>query len=704
MKLYALGMTFLLLAASASPTIAATRRGSKPAPAPAATAQTDLPLKRVVLYSNGVAYHERRGTISGRAEIALPFKQSQIDDVLKSMVVLDGARSRIESVSYESSIPANARLREVPFSVAPGVTNSSQAGGMFTVLGQLQGARVAVVASTGSTTGSILNVERKTLPGEPGKPPRTEETLGLVGQGGDLVSFDLSTVRSIKLLDEGAKRDVAEFAQATAATRRRDSKTIVIRSDGTATRDMLVSYTIAAPIWKTTYRILIGEDGKPFLQGWAIVDNTSEEDWNDVSLTLVAGSPVSFILPMQDPIYRDRPVVSLPGQAAIRPYEHEADQEQPSKPSRRSAPASTESVDAVAGEAGVNLPADGNGYLSLSQVQELSLATAAGQKVGDLFEYAIGTPVTIPRDRSALIPILQSKLDGERIAIYNEAALAGRPLSGIRLKNTSNLTLEVGPVTFIEKDTYAGEALMDRMVPGEERIISYGVDPYTRVATSYDSKSSDITTIKAAKGSLYAGRYLAGNKAYTITNSSDRESVIFVEHPRRDGWTLESDTPPPVETTEHFYRFRVVVAPKSTQTLNVRERQQTYETFALTTFTPEQLIIVTNSLDETSRAALQTIINLRAQLATLDRQINDFSQEERQIATDQTRLRENIKTLGPTPEGKTLVARFVSKLAEQETRLDQIVQERTAKTEERTRVAQQLASAISKLTFERTTM
>ena len=141
----------------------------------------------------------------------------------------------------------------------------------------------------------------------------------LASDAGEISEFDLSEVRTVKLLDEGTKRDVGEFANATASTRRRDAKTITVTSEGAGTREMVVSYTIAAPIWKTTYRVVLDEQGKPFFQGWAIVDNVSEEDWSNVQLSLISGTPISFIQPIQKPLYRYRPVVPIPQDLNLQP-------------------------------------------------------------------------------------------------------------------------------------------------------------------------------------------------------------------------------------------------------------------------------------------------------------------------------------------------------------------------------------------------
>ena len=327
MKLLALCTSLLLLAEPfAAQTRTARHTPDKPLAQSAAiltqSISPALPIRRVILYSNGVAYFERRGTVAGHAEINLPFKQSQVDDVLKSLVVLDLGKGRIGAVSYNSSAPPSARLNEIPFSLDANSDGSSE-GGMASVLKQLQGAHVEVTASGRTSRGAILTIEERKSQIDANKPPVLTRTLVIASENGELASFDLADVHSIRLLDEGARHDIAEFADATASARRRDAKTISVTSDGEAEREMAVSYTVAAPIWKTTYRVVLNHEAQPFFQGWAIVDNVGEEDWSNVELSLVSGSPVSFIQPIQQPLYRHRPVIAIPDDLALEPQKYE---------------------------------------------------------------------------------------------------------------------------------------------------------------------------------------------------------------------------------------------------------------------------------------------------------------------------------------------------------------------------------------------
>ncbi|HWN08323.1 MAG TPA: hypothetical protein VNO50_03470 [Pyrinomonadaceae bacterium] len=679
-----------------------------------------LPLRRVILYSNGVAFIERRGFVSGKAEINLQFKQSQVDDVLKSMLVLDLGDGQIGAVSYNSSAPLAARLAEIPFAIEAGTDGDSQ-GGLAGVLRQLQGARVIVTTATRSVTGAVLTVEERQLASKDDKPAFTTQALVIATPGGDLASFPLNEVRSVRMLDEGARHDLNEFANASASARRRDAKTIVINSDGVGRRELVVSYTIAAPIWKTTYRVVLDSTGKPFFQGWAIVDNVSDEDWADVSLSLFSGTPVSFIQPLQRPLYRFRPVIPIPEDLNLEPQVYD---------------------DGMAGGVGGGMGAGhggnigggdrndggggpggaggGTGYNRVFSGKEVSGPTttlsdallaedsgiktaATGKEVGDLFEYRIARPVTVRRNRSALIPILQTRMDGERISIYREAERADRPMSGVRLKNTSPLTLEGGALTVIEGDAYAGEALVERLKPNEERFISFAVDLATLITVTKDGGREPVFLVRVLDGVFQAHYYQAEHKTYAITNQTDKPRTVYVEHPLRDGWRLTAETVKPVEKTADAYRFRVELGPRETVQLRVGERQALMDKYAISNLTPRDLGVFVSRryLDQTSQVALEKIISVKTEIAAIGAAVEGLDREAAEIEKDQARLRENIKALNETADARSLIARYIAKANEQETRMEQLTVERRTKAAARQQLQLQLEAAIRSLALDR---
>ncbi len=805
-------LLFVLVSLFSINSFAQTRRTAR-ALAPQTTAtkpntQT-LPIRRVILYSNGVAYIERRGTISGHAEISLSFKQSQVDDVLKSMVVLDLGQGRIGAVSYNSSAPPAARMADIPFSIEAGTENGNN-GGLAGVLSQLQGARIIVATANRTATGSILTIEERKSQIDANKPAQTSHSLVIASEGGELMSFDLAEVRSVKLIDEGTRRDVSEFANASASARRRDAKTIVVSSDGSGSREMLVSYIVAAPIWKTTYRVVLDSTGKPFFQGWAIVDNVSEEDWNNVSLSLISGSPVSFIQPIQKPFYRYRPVVPMPDDLKLAPQVYEAN-EGSAAAGTVSGRIADQNGASVAGAAvtitneatnqsvtttttsegtyqspvlspgnysvrvnaagfkqhlitnvavGGNGPAHASATLEVGSVSEtvtviaggelvqnssqtvgrrsslnglyslkpglssssmnntsldgVSLsdaitrsdsgveAAATGSEVGDLFEYHIDQPITVLRDRSALIPILQTRMEGERVSIYNEGNRRDRAMGGLLLKNTSPLTLDGGALTVIDGDAYAGEALMERLKPAEQRLISFALDLGTLINVRVKEDRAPTFLVRAINGVFQAHYYQTNQKVYTLTNQTDKPRVVFIEHPVQQDWTLSDDTKKPDSKTARYYRFRVPLGPHEKVELPVTERRALMDTYALMNFSRQdlELFITRNYIDATTRAALEKIIDIKSRMAAADARLEAIDKEVTEIGEDQGRLRDNIKALTATAEARQLISRYVSKADTQETRLEQLNKDKRALHEERARLQSELEAVIRGLAID----
>jgi hypothetical protein len=656
-----------------------------------------------------------------------------------------------------------------------------------------------------------LTVEERRSQADGNRSPLTSHALVIASEGGELMSFDLAEVRSVKLIDEGTRRDVSEFANASASTRRRDAKTIVVTSEGTGPREMVVSYTIAAPIWKTTYRVVLDSQGKPFFQGWAIVDNVSEEDWNNISLSLVSGSPISFIQHIQKPFYRYRPVVEMPDDLKLEPQTYEANegggtagtvsgritdangavvagatvtitntttnQSQTTTSGndgsfrssslatgtysvRVSAPGFkqyllqdvavggswpahanatlevggvSEVVTVTAGAelsintssqvSGSRLPLNGRGLYSLrslSGANNTSLegvsvsdaitrpdsgveAAATGSEVGDLFEYRIDQPVTVLRDRSALIPILQTRMEGERISIYNETVRRDRPFGGMLLKNTSPLTLEDGAMTVIDGDAYAGEALMERLKPAEERLISFALDLGTLVNVRTKEDRAPTFLVRAINGVFQAHYYQTSQKTYALTNQTDKPRVVFIEHPIRQDWTLSDNTQKPDSKSARYYRFRVPLGPHQRVELPVTERRVLMDSYTLVNFTRQdlELFISRNYIDATTRAALEKIIDVKSRMAAAAARVEAIDEEVTEIGKDQERLRDNIKALTATAEAKQLISRYVSKADTQETRLEQLNKEKQTLNEEAARLQGELEGLIRSFAIDR---
>jgi uncharacterized coiled-coil protein SlyX len=307
------------------------------------------------------------------------------------------------------------------------------------------------------------------------------------------------------------------------------------------------------------------------------------------------------------------------------------------------------------------------------------------------------------RDRSALIPILQTRMDGERVSIYNEGARRDRPMGGMLLKNTSSLTLEDGALTVIDGDAYAGEALMERLKPAEQRLISFALDLGTLVNVRVKEDRAPTFLVRVVNGVFQAHYHQTSQKTYTLTNQTDKPRVIYVEHPLRDGWVLSDDTQKPDGKSSRYYRFRVPLDPHQKVELAVTERRALMDNYALLNFSRQdlELFISRNYIDAATRAMLERIIDLKSRMAAAEARIETIDREVTEIGADQQRLRDNIKALTATAEAKQLITRYVAKADTQETRLEELNKDKQAQHAQAERLQIELEGLVRSVAIDR---
>src|SRR5579864_525017 len=296
-----------------------------------------LPVKRVVLYKNGIGYFEHTARVRGSQDLAIDFTTGQLNDVLKSLTVVDLGEGHIASVRYNSIAPLDERLHSLRLPFGEQVSSADY-------LQALRGARVDVRSGAASATGRLLSVEKERK--QNGKGDYVDvTTFALVTDSGEMRSFELGPGTAVRIADRDLNDEVGRYLNLVGTARARDSRRMTISATGSGDREVFVSYISEVPVWKSTYRIILPEKPgeKPLLQGWAIVDNTVGEDWKDVQLSLVAGAPQSFIQDISQPYYTRRPVVALPQSAMLTPQTQEASMSAPA-PAAPSAAAETVEV------------------------------------------------------------------------------------------------------------------------------------------------------------------------------------------------------------------------------------------------------------------------------------------------------------------------------------------------------------------------
>src|SRR5690348_2413161 len=262
----------------------------------AAESQSKLPIRRVILYKTGVGYFEHLGDVSGDQTVGIDFTSGQLNDVLQSLTVLDLGGGRITAVDYNSEAPFSQRLGmlRLPLTDQTNISNFYAA---------LRGARLEVHTGSTDITGRLLSVQQDTRVID-----RTSvqvNVLTLVSDSGDVRSIDLTPGVSVRLADHDVNQEVGRYLTLLSSVRQQDLRRMMISTSGAGERRLFVSYISEVPIWKTTYRIVLPSSAsdEPLLQGWAIVDNTVGEDWDNVELSLVAGAPQSFIEQLSQSYY-----------------------------------------------------------------------------------------------------------------------------------------------------------------------------------------------------------------------------------------------------------------------------------------------------------------------------------------------------------------------------------------------------------------
>lgn len=665
-----------------------------------------LPVARVVLFKNGVGFFEHVGRVRGVETVTIDFTSGQLNDVLKSLTTLDLGNGRVTGVSYNSEAPLSRRLEALRLPLDENTT-------LTQFLGALRGARLEARGPAGPVTGRLLSVERKTV--TDGQRSTDVDLLSLVSDAGDVQTLELRPGANVRIVERDLNLEIGRYLNLVASARDRDVRRMSISTIGTGDRQLYISYISEVPIWKTTYRIVLPSNAqaKPMIQGWAIVDNTIGEDWDNVELSLVAGAPQSFIQQLSQPYYGRRPVVALPQSAQLEPQTHEgtlkAESGTPAPPPPPPSP-TRNTLDFVSQAPGVSRSGGGRGggvaggavggmaesvvaTADIAVARQSAASAAEGRELGDLFEYKLKERVTIRKDQSALVPILQAPIDVEKVSLWNEV-IGARPLRALWITNTTNLTLDGGTFSVLEDETFNGEGLVAALKPGEKRLLSYAADLAMTVDTRRDSERQQATDVRISRGIMLYQVQERERRTYTVRNEDATVRALIIEHPVRSGWKLTGSVAP-AESSAAYYRFRLPVQPHSPATLTVDETRPIESRYSVSSLTRDQVAlflkqqVITPQIDQ----ALQPVFAKKDEIAALDTEIAARKAEVDRIFQDQERLRENLKALKGSAAEKNLVERYTKQLDEQETRLATLRRE-TAEREDKRRDAQ---TALDKL-------
>lgn len=717
-------------AALAAPLLAAPLFVASYAALPAFAAEpprNGLALKRVLLSTGGVGYFEHEARVSGDAALTLEVRRDQVDDVLKSIVVYDD-RGGVGTVDLAGQEPLETAFRELPFT--PDDLASPTA-----LLNALKGAEVRAAGSR-DLSGRLLSVTEEAvhLPNGGGVTVRHRVSL-MTAEG--LRQLVLEDTDSLRFADPRVQAQLDKALAAVADSAGKERRRLTIRTsapkdDAGAERTVRVAYVVAAPLWKATYRLTLPEIGPEpgaggktgNLQGWAVLENLSGDDWTGVELSVASGNPVTFRQALYSAYFVNRPEVPVEvlGRVLPKPDEgavaadHMAKMETLLPRARTGGEmAPPPSIDRA--RAAPMAPSPGAPSSVAPSPAPLAMPQRAAEPVAAessaataqvLFRYP--QPVTLANGGTLMMPIVARAVPAERLSLYQPGIQPRNPLAALRLTNdpgadsgadSAGSSLPPGVLTLYETvggaPAYVGDARLAALPAGESRLLSFAVDQAVTVDRS-DQPSRTLSRASLADGVLQLTVTERQTTTYRIAGAAREDRKVIVEHPRRAGWDLVEPANAAPDTTADAYRLPVAVPAGKTATLAVALERPRVERIGLADLAPEQVLAYAASaeLPPPVRESLGKVAALRTAVADKERRVADIEREQADIAKEQERLRQNLSTL---PRDSDLFKRTIGKMGEQETRLDALSRELGAARKEADAARATLRDQVRGMTF-----
>jgi hypothetical protein len=618
-----------------------------------------LPVRRMILYKHGVGYFERRGPVDG-TELALTFHETQMNDLLKSLTIIDEGQGRVLGVDFPTPQSREERL-------AGNSIRLRQGSSLRDLVASLRGRQVVLLLDQDEGyDGRLLGLDEI-----PEQPLAAAQVSLLTAAGEEVLTFPLGRVRGVTLRDEDAARDLRFFLDT--ATAQEDYRQVTVRlSPGE--HDLLVGYVAPAPTWRVSYRLVVAsiEANEALLLGWGIFDNKLDEDLENIELALVAGMPISFVYDLHTPFTPERPVVEEETRVAAGPVLFDAPVEKATF--REAAPAMALSEPRATMAA---FRAD-----QRDAMRESAQVITEGTAQGEQFQYQIGTPVTVGRGQSAMVPIIAADLAGRRALLYNGSQHATHPVATLRLRNNSGFTLERGPVTVIAGDGYAGEAILPYTADGGELLVPYAVELNVRIS-EHQQHRSELRALHIEGAYLVIEQWEIRSRDYNVVNQSDSEQKVLVEHPRARDFDL-FDTPEPIETTAGQLRFGITVAPQREERLRVQERQLISRREQLERQSYEQLnrYLKQGLLDRQTHDAVAELLQLWERIGDAQKRLEKIDARRRALYQSQEQIRQNLQALGQSGKEGSLRSDYVNRLQRSEAELEALQVEENAAREQ----------------------
>ncbi len=631
----------------------------------------ELALKRVMLSSGGLGYFEYEANVDGDATLKLTVSLGQVDDVLKSLVVYDD-KGGVGGLSLPGREPLAQAFKDLPF-------DENSLGSPAELLQTLKGAQVTVGGGR-SISGRIVSVEEDSvaLPDNKGMVKRTRVTL-YTDRG--LQQFILEDAENLQFADAALRDKVGQALVAIQGNRAKDARTIDLTMRGQGKRTVRVAYIVEAPVWKASYRLTLGADtaaARSALQGWAVVENLSGQDWKDVELTLVSGRPVAFHQALYNAYYVTRPEVPVEIAGRLMPGVDRggvgADQRAKSSlpmPAPASNRVQQERFSASPQIAMAPPPPPA----PMAAAEQFEASDAATQVI-----FRFPRAVSVENGRTLSIPIVDRQVPAQRLALYQAETAARNPLAAIRLTNDGDSGLPPGIITLYERDkagyvSYVGDARLSGFPVGETRLLAYALDE--KIVIERDGAQTDrVASGTIANGALRLSRVVRQTTVYRVRGPAKEARQLVVVQRRLPGWTLTKPESKDVELSEGNYRIPFQLpGGDQTQTFEVVQEQTQQQEIRLVESAAEQIRVYAQAreFDAKTRDALTKVLQLQQAAAEAQRKVQQVDTERQVIVQEQARLRDNLSRV---PANSDLQRRYLATLDKQETDLEALATRR----------------------------
>lgn len=663
----------------------------------------ELPLKRVVLSTAGLAQFTHSGEVTPGTTVDLSVRLDQVDDLLKSLTIFDKEGS-IGAVSLPGKAPLAELFRDLPF--GPDALTSPSA-----LLNALTGAEIEIEGAI-TAKGRIFRVEedRVQLPNSQGTV--VHHRLTLMTEKG-LVQAILEDLTALRFTEALTKAQVERALAGLSQNRAKERRTLSIALLGQAKREAGFSYVVAAPVWKTAYRLVLPKDGaKARLQGWGIVENLTGGDWKDVELSLISGNPVALKQQLYTAFYADRPEIPVTVAARVIPQKDEGGEARAAtmdyakeygdrRMAKLAAPAPA-GAPMVRGRAmgGSAAPAQEVAVPMQEEVSKAAIAAESEEGATQVL-YRFPTKFSLSSGSTMMVPFADREFNAQRTWLYQPDTNARRVLAAVRLKNDGDSALPAGIITAFDMSTdgaahFVGDAQLPLLPKAATRFVVFAMDSKTEI------RRTDQGTKQTRLGKLVNGVLSVTVKSrwtidYEINSPNDEDREIVIDEARYDGWKVSPDMKDVEETTTRL-RYKVA-APKTVTTKTALKLERLdHQSVTLSSMEPSEILANLSGL-ENENAALREAV---AKLGSIVEEINNASSrtealdaEREKIGKDQERLRQNLNAVG---KGTDLSKRYLDQLKDQEDRLAAIAAEEKSlekDTEAKRKAAEQIARALT---------